>query len=88
MVQALNDAYVIAASSGASELYRSADGGRTWSTVYQDNGSGGALLNDLGFTTPSRGTVILAAGGGRSRLLMTTDAGVTWKVNGLSGSAG
>jgi len=74
---------VIAAASGASSLYRSADGGRTWSTVetYPDGGIG---FNDLGFTTTMQGVVVHGVPGTRAQettqLLMTHDAGATWQV--------
>lgn len=74
---------VIGATSAASWLYRSTDGGRTWSTVkeYSDQGYG---FGDLGFTTDTQGIVVqglpaLPAKGGPSVLLLTHDAGATWQ---------
>jgi hypothetical protein len=72
---------VIASASGASELYRSTDGGRTWATAetYFDGGAG---FNDLGFTTGTQGVVIHGQpneGDGADQLLMTHDAGATWQ---------
>ena len=73
----------MAAVSGASELYRSDDGGQDWSTVYSV--PGGPSLTDLGFTTATRGTVVV---GGRevplghgtpSQLLVSTDGGASWR---------
>ncbi len=73
----------VSAASGASSLYRSVDGGRTWSTVatYNDGGMG---FNDLGFTTATQGVVIHGVpgppGNEVSQLVMTHDAGATWRV--------
>jgi photosystem II stability/assembly factor-like uncharacterized protein len=58
------------------QLFRTADAGRTWETVY--HGDGEAELKELGFTDPKRGVVISGRGGGAGRLLMTFDGGVTW----------
>jgi photosystem II stability/assembly factor-like uncharacterized protein len=78
-------AIVIAASSGASELYRSADGGRTWQTALVER-DGGAGWADLGFTTAIDGVVIHGPairdgeGDGRpGQLLLTDDGGRTWR---------
>ncbi len=48
---------VVAAASGASELYYSGDGGAQWSTAYYA-GDGGAGFSDLGFTSATDGVVI------------------------------
>lgn len=74
---------VVAAASGASWLYGTFDGGRTWSTVEQDTSSGGAPWRDLGFTNTSQGVVIEGlkpgvAGLPPNRLLMTRDGGHSW----------
>lgn len=74
---------VVAASSGASWLYGSFDGGRSWATVYQDGTLGGAPWDDLGLTTASQGAAILGAAapagdGPQSRMLMTRDGGHSW----------
>jgi len=66
----------VAATSGASYLYRTADGGRTWKTVFTDNG--GAPLTDLGFTDPTHGVAVL--GPPSPKLLVSSDAGATWKA--------
>ncbi|HUC05819.1 MAG TPA: sialidase family protein [Acidimicrobiales bacterium] len=72
---------VVSAASGASWLYRSTDGGATWSTVETEN-DGGIGFNDLGFTTATQGVVIHGVPGppanATSELLMTTDGGATW----------
>lgn len=80
---------VLGASSGASWIYASFDGGRSWETVYSDDSSGGIPFSDLGFTTTSQGVVIegIAAISIKNpsnpafppaRLLMTTDGGHHW----------
>jgi hypothetical protein len=71
---------VVSAASGASELYRSTDGGVSWSTLsFNDGGIG---FNDLGFTTSTQGVVIHGQPGPptgyASQLLMTADGGATW----------
>ena len=74
---------VVSAVSGASWLYRSADGGHTWSTV-QTFGDGGMGFTDLGFTTSTQGVVIHGIlgppAGEVTQLLMTHDAGASWHV--------
>ena len=71
---------VIASTSAASYLYRSSDGGRTWTSPEQ-YGDGGEGFGDIGFTTPSqafalRGVVPQSA----PTLIVTTDAGETWRT--------
>ncbi|MGH9062506.1 MAG: hypothetical protein ACRDZQ_04140 [Acidimicrobiales bacterium] len=94
-VAASPSAIVVAAASGASELYASFDGGRTWQTVVSDTASGGQPWHDLGFTSATQGIVIEgsppaarpgagsgagSAGSRPSRLLETTDGGRTWET--------
>jgi hypothetical protein len=75
---------VVAAASGASMLYYSADGGAQWSTAYYE-GDGGLGFNDLGFTTPADGVVVygpaLSDSNAESRpgwLLLTSNGGASW----------
>ncbi len=74
---------MVSAASGASFLYRSSDGGHTWSTVetYDDGGEG---FNDLGFTTSTQGVVVHGLPGPPAQegtqLLMTHDAGASWQA--------
>jgi hypothetical protein len=75
---------VVAAASGASMLYYSADGGARWSTAYYE-ADGGLGFNDLGFTTPADGVVVygpaLAGNNDESRpgwLLLTSNGGASW----------
>ncbi|HMC05273.1 MAG TPA: hypothetical protein VKJ83_07355 [Actinomycetota bacterium] len=70
--------FVVAAASGASYLYRTIDGGKTWKTVFTDTG-GGAPLKDLGFTDPTHGVVVLGATPD-AKLFVSSDAGLTWKA--------
>lgn len=73
---------VVSAASGASELYRSADGGTTWSTLTFDDG--GIGFKDLGFTSSRQGVVVHGQPGPpgeyASQLLMTYDGGATWQA--------
>jgi hypothetical protein len=75
--------FVVAAVGGSSLLYRSIDGGHAWATVLSSGG--GPSLTDLGFTTTTRGTVILGASTVLARgvevpseLLVTSNAGDSW----------
>jgi len=74
---------VVSAASGASWLYRSTDGGATWTTAGTFN-DGGIGFNDLGFTTSTQGVVIHGVAGPPtnvvSQLLMTTDGGASWSI--------
>ena len=72
----------VAASSGATFLYVSTNGGVSWQTVISDPSFGGASIHDLGFTTPTQGFAIMGhattAGTRSSAFLMTRDQGVSW----------
>lgn len=74
---------VVSAASGASWLYRSTDGGATWTTAetYTDGGIG---FNDLGFTTATQGVVVHGLpgppGNYASQLLISTDGGASWQA--------
>ena len=76
---------VVAAASGASMLYYSADGGAQWGTAYYE-GDGGLGFNDLGFTTPADGVVVYGPAqsddNAESRpgwLLLTSNGGASWR---------
>jgi len=72
---------VISAASGASELYGSFDGGKTWTTVEQDTSSGGLPWDDLGFTDAAQGVVVegeVGIPGTPTHLDMTRDGGHSW----------
>ena len=76
---------VVAAASGASMLYYSADGGAQWSTAYYA-GDGGLGFNDLGFTTATNGVVVYGpvmsdnnAEDRPGRLLLTSNGGASWQ---------
>jgi len=69
----------VPAASGASYVYRSADGGHTWGTPLSQ-GDGGVGYFDVGFTTATQGVAVYGnPAQGSSTLLMTHDAGATWK---------
>jgi photosystem II stability/assembly factor-like uncharacterized protein len=74
----------VAAASGATWLYYSADGGVQWSVAYKAI-DGGAAFNDLGFTTTSEGVAVVGPvyqDGNAYRmpgqLLLTSDGGASW----------
>ena len=75
---------VVAAASGASWLYYSADGGARWSIAYRAD-DGGAGFNDLGFTTTADGVAVHGPVyrdgnpyGMPGQLLLTSDGGASW----------
>ena len=69
----------VPAASGASYVYRSADGGHTWGTPLSQ-GDGGVGYFDVGFTTATQGVAVYGnPAQGNSSLLMTRDGGATWK---------
>ncbi|HMK62438.1 MAG TPA: hypothetical protein VK386_02370, partial [Acidimicrobiales bacterium] len=82
-----SETMVVAAASGASFLYRSTDGGSSWTTAesYSDGGIG---FGDVGFTTSTQGVAIHGLPGPpldySSRLLMTEDGGAIWSVEPIS----
>lgn len=74
----------VAAASGASWLYYSADGGAQWAVAYKA-GDGGAGFNDLGFTTAADGVAVHGPAyqdgngyGMPGQLLLTSDGGQSW----------
>ena len=74
-IAAASDAVIaIPASSGASEVYRSGDAGKTWQTPLQQ-GDGGVGYFDVGFTTATQGVAVYGqawrTGTPASELLMT-----------------
>ena len=74
-----NSSVFVTAASGASDVYSSDNGGRTWATRTFDDG--GAGLYDLHFTTPSFGAAIEGQpelGPSADRLLVTTNGGAAW----------
>jgi len=77
---------VVAAASGATWLYSSADGGAQWVTSYKAI-DGGAGFNDLGFTTTTDGVAVLGPAytdgnsyGMPGELLLTSNGGMTWQA--------
>lgn len=86
-ISAASDSVVaVAASSGASWVYRSGDGGKTWQAPLQQ-GDGGVGYYDVGFTTATQGVAIYGQaarignpGATAPTLLMTHDAGATWSA--------
>ncbi len=75
----------VAALSGATWLYYSADGGVRWSIAYRAPVDGGVEFNDLGFTTTADGVAVLGPvyydrnpEGMPGQLLLTSDGGASW----------
>jgi photosystem II stability/assembly factor-like uncharacterized protein len=79
-VQAVSDriAYLLAAGEGsASRIYKTQDGGRTWSLQFR-NSDPKAFFDCFDFWTPRQGLAFSDAVGGRFPLRLTGD-GATWK---------
>jgi photosystem II stability/assembly factor-like uncharacterized protein len=76
---ALAEASASTAVYGSTELYRSTDGGTSWSTV-PGFGAPETSITYLGFTDPTHGVAIVQDQGGAasSRLEVTTDGGETY----------
>jgi photosystem II stability/assembly factor-like uncharacterized protein len=74
---------LVSAASGASFLYGSFDGGRTWAEVFSAP-TGGAFWTDLGMTTSGQGAAVLGHSSPQGatpltpQLLMTRDGGHRW----------
>ena len=74
---------LVSALSGASFLYGSFDGGRTWAEVFSAP-TGGTFWRDLGMTTSSQGGAVLGHSwpegtpSAPPQLLMTRDGGHRW----------
>jgi hypothetical protein len=75
----------VAAVSGATWLYYSADGGVQWTIAYRAPFDGGVEFNDLGFTTTADGVAVLGPVysdanpyGMPGELLLTSDGGASW----------
>lgn len=76
---------VLVVSTGTS-LAATADGGKTWRTVY--SAPSGTEVQFVGFTTASQGVAVVEGGTtGPSMLLMTHDGGETWSPVTLSNAA-
>lgn len=69
---------LVAAASGASEIYASFDGGRHYKTVLELR-NGGIGWRDLGFTTDDEGEVVQSYNS-PGQLFMTRDGGHRWTV--------
>jgi hypothetical protein len=72
----------LAAVSGASFLYTSPNGGKTWTTSFVGNSK---PLTSLAYANQTTGWVVLGwpGPGGRHELLRTTNAGRTWQQAGF-----
>ena len=75
----------VAALSGATWLYYSADGGARWTIAYRAPVDGGVEFNDLGFTTTADGVAVFGPVysngnpyGMPGQLLLTSDGGASW----------
>lgn len=73
----------VGASSGATFIYVSTDGGASWQTAISDTTLGGSFVHDLRFITATQGSVVIGnattAGTRTSIFLMTRDRGISWQ---------
>lgn len=73
----------VAASSGATYLYVTTNGGASWNTVISTPAYGGAPIHDLGFTNDTQGFAVegnaTKAGLASSSFIMTYNGGVSWQ---------
>ena len=67
-----DNGWALAGWDGQHDLYRTRDGGSTWSLILPD----APILGSLAFATPDRGWAAAAAG---ARLVTTTDGGRSWQ---------
>jgi photosystem II stability/assembly factor-like uncharacterized protein len=67
-----DNGWALAGSDDQHNLYRTRDGGATWSLLLRD----APIRGSLAFDTPDRGWAAAAAG---ARLVTTTDGGRTWR---------
>jgi photosystem II stability/assembly factor-like uncharacterized protein len=75
-----NHAVAMAAGTGTdSRLYRTSDGGRTW-TLALTNHNKAAFFDCMSFYGPKRGLVLSDPVNGRFRILATNDGGASWRV--------
>ena len=67
---------------GLNYLYRSANGGKTWTEIAVSGTSGGVSLSSLSYVSPTVGWVVVNQPGfpGPDQLLRTSDAGRTWRA--------
>ena len=71
-------AYLLAAGPGAkSKIIKTSDGGRSWTTQYQNSEEG--FLDALAFWDEKRGLALGDPVGGRFLILWTDDGGTNWK---------
>ncbi|GEM_PF-2869387 len=74
----------VGASSGATFIYVSSDGGTSWKTAFSDTTSGGSLVHDLVFIDATKGSAVegyATTPGTRTSifLIMTRDRGISWQ---------
>lgn len=72
----------VGASSGATFIYVSSDGGASWQTTFSDTTSGGSIVHDLVFINATQGFAVIGnattPGTRTSAFLMTNDRGLSW----------
>ena len=67
--------------AGTTRLYRSADGGQTWSPISPILGTPNqwwAAISAIGISRTSANTLYVGTGGGPAKLWVTTDLGASW----------
>ena len=86
-----NDGNIIyAGTSGTDEIWRSTDGGSTWSELLDASNAGLGSFNLRGLAIdPDDSRVIYAAGGSAAQVIASVDCGATWtdvSSTGITGS--
>ena len=72
-----NTAFVVTPfySSSVTSIYRTSDGGKSWKTVFSQNGG---FIHGLRMLSPYKGIAYGDPVGGKWTILRTTDAGISW----------
>src|SRR5439155_23452664 len=65
------------AQKGQARIYRTDDGGKRWSLVYQTTRAG-VFLDAIDFWDPTHGVVLSDPVDGKFVLLLTSDGGRSW----------
>ncbi|OIQ79260.1 hypothetical protein GALL_390100 [mine drainage metagenome] len=73
----------VSASSGATFIYVSTNGGASWKTALTDSTLGGSPVHDLAFISLTEGFAVIGnatrPGTRNSKLLMTRNRGLSWQ---------
>lgn len=90
-IHAIDDTTAVVASAGEAEkglarIYRTTDGGRTWTLVYNSN-QPGVFFDALAFRDERHGVALSDPIAGRFFMPTTNDGGATWAIDSIRGPA-